>query len=154
MAGCILIHASFDAFVEFTGPKPFRGKTNSSSLHISKHTCSIYLFHTHTRKICILQHNYQCDRCDTYDAKLVSVKIAGFTKIVCCVHAWYGLKGLQGECGCAVMKCSECIEHYTHIKPSPAAFYFIATAQSTDLSMTLHKTVTFDLLSGNDQGDK
>ena len=27
MAGYILIHASFDAFVEFTGPKPFGGIT-------------------------------------------------------------------------------------------------------------------------------
>lgn len=80
-----------------------------------------------TFKIGIFQLNYHCDRCNIYDAKLVYVKTEGFVKIVCCVHARYGLKGLQGKWGCAVMKRQECIEHYAHTKPSPAAFYFIAT---------------------------
>lgn len=54
------------------------------------------------------------------------------------------------------MKCSGCTEHYTHIKPSLAAFLLHSHCHAlcTDLSMTLNKTVTFDLPSGNDQGDK
>lgn len=48
MAGCMYIHACFDAFVEFRGQK--QRQNISSSLHPCKHTvipaCSIYVLTT------------------------------------------------------------------------------------------------------------
>lgn len=84
-----------------------------------------------------------------------SMQTEGSVDIVWC--AWRGLKGFQGDRGCfSLMKCSGCTEHYTHIKPSLAAFLLHSHCHAlcTDLSMTLNKTVTFDLPSGNDQGDE
>lgn len=119
---------AFDAFVEFRGTTAKAKKfffTFFLNTLLSTHVEYLCVC-SHARKICIFQHNYLCNHCNVC-VQSCFMKIEGSANILCCVHAWYGLKGLQGEWVCAVMKCLECIEHYTRIKPSPAAFYFIAT---------------------------
>lgn len=163
MAGCMYIHACFDAFVEFRGQK--QRQNISSSLHPCKHTvipaCSIYVLTTtqaNSFQQCLfffLQPSSCCNHsrvCVRGWFRYANWRLRGYC--VVCV-AWF--EGVPGWSGLfSLMKCSGCTEHYTHIKPSLAAFLLHSHCHAlcTDLSMTLNKTVTFDLPSGNDQGDK
>lgn len=72
------------------------------------------------------------------------------------MRAWYGLKGLGVKFGCAVMKCAE-MRRTLHTHQTLAGSFLVHSychAKSTDLLITLNKTVPFDLLRENDQGDK
>lgn len=109
--GSIVIQVYSDAFMEFT---------NSDKYHLFLFTFCKYSFYTWMTTIVITVMS-MCK------AALLYMTSEGFMKAVCVEYTYMvRFEGLQGEWGCAVMKCSECIEQYTYIKPYPAAFYFIA----------------------------
>lgn len=128
MAGCILIHVCFDAFVEFTGPKPFR-QNISSSLNCRERTLihKLYLCSHYTQthlafEFCFLQHNHHCNHCNCN----LCVKLV---KILCCLHVWYGLKGVTGWvrlCSDDVLRMHRAL-HTHQTFPSRFLQYFIAT---------------------------
>lgn len=118
--------SGFDAFVEFTGPKAKKHFFFTFFLNILLSTRVVLHKHKHAsnlQNLVFFQHNYHCKHCKVYVQSYFHVKIEGFMKIMCrvCVHGMvrrgYGLSLVVQW-----WSAQKCVGHYTHIKPSPAAF--------------------------------